>query len=432
MKSIVVVGAQWGDEGKGKVVDYLAASFDYIARCAGGHNAGHTVIFNGNRFVLQLIPCGILRPGKHAVIGSGVVVDPAALVGELDTLAKAGIDFAGRLHLSNRAHLIFPYHRQMEKAAEAARGAWKIGTTSRGIGPAYEDKMARHGIRVGDMLDPSRFRERLARVIAEKDAVCRATYGVPLDTAGLADQYLALAERIRPLVVDASELINDALDAGQSVLFEGAQGTMLDIDFGTYPYVTSSNAISGGACTGLGVGPTRINGVAGVTKAYTTRVGSGPFPTEMPDLEATEVRDRGKEYGAVTGRPRRCGWLDLFVLRYAIRINGISSLVVTKLDVFDTQKEIQVCTGYRYKGAPVKEMPASADDLAEVTPEYRTVSGWQSDTFGVKDIDRLPRAALDYLKFISDFLGVEIGMISTGPDRDATIVCAGTQLARWI
>jgi adenylosuccinate synthase len=269
-------------------------------------------------------------------------------------------------------------------------------------------------------------------VISEKDAVCRATYGVPLDTAGLADQYLALADRLRPLVTDASELVNAALDSGHSVLFEGAQGTMLDIDFGTYPYVTSSNAISGGACTGLGVGPTRINGVIGVTKAYTTRVGSGPFPTEMPDLEATEVRDRGKEYGAVTGRPRRCGWLDLFVLRYAIRINGISSLVVTKLDVFDTQKEIQVCTGYRYKGALVKEMPASAEDLAEVTPEYRAIPGWQSDTFGVKDIEKLPRAALDYLKFISDFLGVEIGMISTGPDRDATIICAGTQLAKWI
>jgi adenylosuccinate synthase len=432
MKSIVVVGAQWGDEGKGKVVDYLAASFDYIARCAGGHNAGHTVIFNGSRFVLQLIPCGILRPGKQAVIGSGVVVDPAALVTELDTLARAGIDITGRLHLSNRAHLIFPYHRQMEKAAEAARGAWKIGTTSRGIGPAYEDKMARHGIRVGDMLDAARFREKLQRVIAEKDAVCRATYGVPLDTAGLADQYLALAERLRPLVADTSELINDELDGGHSVMFEGAQGTMLDIDFGTYPYVTSSNAISGGACTGLGVGPTRINAVVGVTKAYTTRVGSGPFPTEMPDLEATEVRDRGKEYGAVTGRPRRCGWLDLVVLRYAVRINGISSLVVTKLDVFDTQKEIQVCTGYRYKGALIKEMPASAEDLAEVTPEYRTLPGWQTGTFGFKNIERLPGAALDYMNFISDFLSVEIGMISTGPERDATIVCAGTQLAKWI
>ncbi|HEX3371653.1 MAG TPA: adenylosuccinate synthase, partial [Candidatus Acidoferrales bacterium] len=382
MKSIVVVGAQWGDEGKGKVVDYLAASFDYIARCAGGHNAGHTVIFNGSKFVLQLIPCGILRPGKHAVIGSGVVVDPAALVSELDTLAKAGIEIKGRLHLSNRAHLIFPYHRQMEKAAEAARGSGKIGTTSRGIGPTYEDKMARHGIRVGDLLDAARFREKLARVISEKDAVCRATYGVPLDTAGLAEKYLEYAERLRPLIADSSELINDALDEGRSVLFEGAQGTMLDIDFGTYPYVTSSNAISGGACTGLGVGPTRINAVAGVTKAYTTRVGSGPFPTEMPDLEAKEVRDRGQEYGAVTGRPRRCGWLDLVVLRYAVRLNGISSLVVTKLDVFDTQKEIQVCTGYRLKGELIKEIPASAEDLADVKPEYRTLPGWQSDTFG--------------------------------------------------
>jgi adenylosuccinate synthase len=284
---------------------------------------------------------------------------------------------------------------------------------------------------VGDLMNPARFREKLERVIADKDAVCRATYSVPLDTAGMAEQYLALGERIRPLVSDASALINDALDAGRSVLFEGAQGTMLDIDFGTYPYVTSSNAISGGACTGLGVGPTRIHGVVGVTKAYTTRVGSGPFPTEMPDLEATELRDRGKEYGAVTGRPRRCGWLDLVVLRYAVRINGITSLVVTKLDVFDTQREIQVCTGYRYKGTPLREMPSSAEDLAEVTPEYRTLPGWQSDTYGVQDAAKLPRAALDYMKYVADFLGVEVGMISTGPERDATIVCANTQLSSW-
>src|ERR1700736_5135490 len=355
MKSIVVVGAQWGDEGKGKVVDYLAASFDYIARCAGGHNAGHTVIYNGNRFVLQLIPCGILRPGKHAVIGAGVVVDPAALVAELDNLSRAGIDVSGRLHVATRAHGIFPYHRQLQKAAEAGRGAAKMGTTSRGIGPAYEDKMARCGLRVCDLMEPARFREKLARAVEEKNAVCRASYGASLEVEGLAEKYLEYAERLRPLVVDASALINKALDEGRSVLFEGAQGTMLDIDYGTYPFVTSSNAISGGACTGLGVGPTRINAVVGVTKAYTTRVGSGPFPTEMPDLEATEVRDRGKEYGAVTGRPRRCGWLDLVVLRYAIRINGISSLVVTKLDVFDTQKEIQVCTGYRYKGTALRE-----------------------------------------------------------------------------
>jgi len=432
VKSIVVVGAQWGDEGKGKVVDYLAGSFDYIARCAGGHNAGHTVIFDGHRFVLQLIPCGILRPGRQAIIGSGVVVDPQALVAELDTLAKAGIDVNGRLHLSKRAHLIFPYHRQMEKAAEAARGAGKIGTTSRGIGPAYEDKMARHGLRVAELMEPALFREKLERVTQEKNAVCEAAYGTKLDMTGVADQYLAYAERLRPYAADTSELVNAALDAGRSVLFEGAQGTMLDIDFGTYPFVTSSNATSGGACTGLGVGPMRINGVVGVTKAYTTRVGSGPFPTEMPDLEAKEVRDRGNEYGAVTGRPRRCGWLDLFVLRYAKMINGISSLVVTKLDVFDTQREIQICTGYRYKGAPINEMPATAEELNEVTPEYRTLPGWLAPTEGIRDEKQLPQKARDYLKFVADYLELEIGLISTGPERDATIIVPDTQLASWL
>src|SRR6202521_3839823 len=271
--------------------------------------------------------------------------------------------------------------------------------------------MARHGIRVGDLLNPPRFREKLERVITEKNAVCRATYGVPLDTAGMAEQCFALGERLQPLIGDASVLINDALDAGRSVLFEGAQGTMLDIDFGTYPFVTSSNAISGGACTGLGVGPTRINAVAGVTKAYTARVGSGPFPTEMPDLDAREVRDRGKEYGAVTGRPRRCGWLDLPILRYAAMVNGITSLIVTKLDVFDTQREIQVCMGYCYKGTPLEEMPATAEELAHVTPTYRTLPGWASATEGVREESRLPQAARDCLSFISDELGVEIGMI---------------------
>ena len=432
MKAIVVVGAQWGDEGKGKVVDYLAGSFDYIARCGGGHNAGHTVIFNGQRFILQLIPCGILRPGKQAVIGSGVVVDPAALVAELGSLNQAGIDVTGRLHLSNRAHLIFPYHRQMEKAAEAARGAAKIGTTARGIGPAYEDKMARHGLRVCDLIEPERFREKLQRVLQEKDAICQAAYGTALDVGGLLDEYLALAERIRGFVTDTAALINSALGQGKSVLIEGAQGTMLDIDHGTYPYVTSSNATAGGACTGLGVPPTRITGAVGVTKAYTTRVGSGPFPTEMPDLEASQVRDRGKEYGAVTGRPRRCGWLDLAMLRYAVMVNGIDTLVVTKLDVFDTQREIQVCVGYRYKGAAIREMPAAAEQFAEVTPVYRTLRGWCSSTYGIREADALPQAARDYLRFISDEIGVEIGMVSTGPERDATIVPPDSKLAAWL
>ena len=432
MKAIVVVGAQWGDEGKGKVVDYLAGSFDFIARSAGGHNAGHTVIFDGHRFVLQLIPCGVLRSGKHAVIGSGVVVDPAALVAELDTLDEAGIDVTGRLHLSNRAHLIFPYHRQLEKAAEAARGAAKIGTTSRGIGPAYEDKMARQGLRVCDLMAPEVFLEKLERVVREKSAICQAAYGAPLDVAGMIEEYLRLSERIRGYVADTAALLNGALDAGKSVLFEGAQGTMLDIDHGTYPYVTSSSATAGGACTGLGVPPTRIGGVVGVTKAYTTRVGSGPFPTEMPDLEASQVRDRGKEYGAVTGRPRRCGWLDLAILRYAVMVNGINSLVVTKLDVFDTQREIQVCVGYRYKGTPIREMPAAVEQFVEVTPDYRTLPGWCSPTYGIQDASALPQAARDYVKFISDELGVEIGMISTGPERDATIVTPSSKLGAWL
>ena len=432
MKAIVVVGAQWGDEGKGKIVDYVAASFDYVARYAGGHNAGHTVIYDGRRFVLQLIPCGILRPGRQAVIGSGVVVDPAALIAELDSLEQSGIDVNGRLHISNRAHLILPFHRQMEKAAEAARGSARIGTTSRGIGPAYEDKMARHGLRVCDLMDAERFREKLGRLACEKDKLFRAAYGAELEAGCVIEEYLAHAERIKPFVTDASLLLNDALDQGRSVLFEGAQGTMLDIDHGTYPFVTSSNATSGGACTGLGVAPTRVTGVMGITKAYTTRVGSGPFPTEMPELEAEQMRNRGNEFGAVTGRPRRCGWLDLALLRYAVMVNGISALVVTKLDVLDMQREIQVCVGYRYKGSALREMPAAAEDLAKVTPEYRALPGWLASTEGVRDAARLPKAALDYLRFISEQLGVEIGMISTGPERDAGIVVPGTKFASWL
>ena len=432
MKAIAVVGAQWGDEGKGKVVDYLAASFDYIARSQGGHNAGHTVIDNGRRFILQLIPSGVLRPGKKGVIGPGVVVDPAALVSELESLKQAGVEVSGRLFVSNRAHLIFPYHCQLEKAAEAARGPSRIGTTVRGIGPAYEDKMARRGLRVGDLMQPECFRRKLEALVREKNHISQAAFGETLETAGLVEKYLELGERIGGFVTDTAALLNRALDAGRSVLFEGAQGTMLDIDHGTYPYVTSSNATVGGACTGLGVPPTRLTGVAGVTKAYTTRVGNGPFPTEMPDLEAKQVRDRGQEYGAVTGRPRRCGWLDLVMLRYAKMINGIDSLVVTKLDVFDAQPEIQICVGYRYKGSPVDEMPAEIEVLEQITPEYRVLPGWRASTYGIREASQLPPAARDYLRFVSDELEVEIGMISTGPERNATIVPAGTKMASWL
>jgi adenylosuccinate synthase len=432
MKSVVVVGAQWGDEGKGKVVDYLSGSFDYIARVAGGHNAGHTVIIGKNRFVLQLIPCGILRPTRHAVIGTGVVVDPAALVAEMETLSEAGVDVKGRLHVSNRAHLIFPYHRELDKAAEVARGANKIGTTSRGIGPAYEDKMARRGLRMCDLLEPELFRKKAAHVVTEKNRLAKGAYGADIDFSHEVEETLKLGEKIRGYICDTAELLNGALDDGKSVLFEGAQGTMLDIDHGTYPFVTSSSATSGGAATGVGVPPTKIKHVLGVSKAYTTRVGGGPFPTEMPDLDAKEVRDRGNEFGAVTGRPRRCGWLDLQVLRYAKMINGIDSLVITKLDVFDTQREIQVCVGYQYKGKPLKEMPALAEEYEQVTPEYKTLPGWCVSTYGVKDGQKLPKAALEYLRFISDFLQVEIGMISTGPDREATIVPEGTLLSKWL
>src|SRR5580698_4184012 len=409
MKSVVVVGAQWGDEGKGKVVDYLAGSFDSIARVAGGHHAGHTVIIRADRYVLQLIPCGILRPKQQAVIGTGVVVDPAALVAEIEMLKKVGIEVKGRLHVSNRAHLIFPYHRELDKAAETARGENKIGTTSRGIGPAYEDKMARRGLRTCDLLEPALFREKAARVVAEKNRLAKGAYGADIDFSHEVEATLKLGEKIREYICDTAELINHALDHGKSVLFEGAQGTMLDIDHGTYPYVTSSSAISGGATVGVGVPPTKIKNVLGISKAYTTRVGSGPFPTEMPDLEAQEVRERGKEFGAVTGRPRRCGWLDLAELRYAKMINGIDSLVVTKLDVFDTQREIQVGVGYTYKGSPIHEMPASAEVYERVTPVYKTLPGWCESTYGLKDGAKLPKAAVDYLRFVSDYLQVEIG-----------------------
>src|SRR5580693_4943411 len=368
MKSVVVVGAQWGDEGKGKVVDYLAGSFDYIARVAGGHNAGHTVIIGKVRYVLQLIPCGILRPAQHTVIATGVVIDPAALVAEIEMLKKVGIDVKGRLHVSNRAHLIFPYHRELDKAAENARGENKIGTTSRGIGPAYEDKMARRGLRTCDLLEPALFREKAARVVAEKNRLAKGAYGADIDFSPEVEQTLRQGEKIREYICDTAELINHALDHGKSVLFEGAQGTMLDIDHGTYPYVTSSSAISGGATVGVGVPPTKIKNVLGISKAYTTRVGSGPFPTEMPDLEAQEVRTRGNEFGAVTGRPRRCGWLDLVVLRYAKMLNGIDSLVVTKLDVFDAQPEIKICMGYLYKGTLLPNVPPDVETLSQVEP----------------------------------------------------------------
>src|SRR4051794_40890028 len=351
MRNVIILGSQWGDEGKGKIVDLFAERFDIVARYQGGHNAGHTVFIGEQKFVLKLIPSGILRPGKQAVIGNGLVIDPAALLSEIDTLQAAGVPVLENLFISNRAHVLFPAHRMMEKMSEGREGKVSIGTTSRGIGPCYEDKTARRGIRVADLLDTDFFRTQYDAVMEEKVVIARAL-GIDsdLDLAAIRDEYEAFAERIRPMVCDTSALLNSAIRDGRTVMFEGAQGTMLDIDHGTYPFVTSSSASAGGACTGTGVAPTRINGVLGVSKAYITRVGGGPFPTEALDGTGELIRKRGNEFGAVTGRPRRCGWFDVPLLRYTAVINGFDSLVITKLDVLDEFAEIKVCTGYRLDG----------------------------------------------------------------------------------
>ena len=421
-KTAVVLGAQWGDEGKGKIVDVLSSHFNVVVRYAGGHNAGHTVIIGGQRFVLQLIPCGILRTDCQAVIGNGVVLDPMALLSEIDKLAALGLDVAPQLFVSNRAQVILPYHRMIELAAENAPGRMKIGTTSRGIGPAYEDKAARSGLRVVDMLNPAILRTHIYNACHEKNTVAHALFGTdPLDPSKIYDEYARAAERLAPFVTDTAHLLHQAIRDGKSVMFEGAQGTMLDIDHGTYPFVTSSSATAGGAVTGTGVGPTAIQTVIGVTKAYVTRVGEGPFPTEIHGGAGDELRARGKEFGAVTGRPRRCGWLDLPLLRYSNRVNGTQWLVVTKLDVLDSFAEIPVCTGYKIDGKVTDIVPADVRGLESIVPVYTTLKGWQSSTEGIQHFDQLPAAAQHYLKFLEDNSDARIGMISTGPDRDQTM-----------
>ena len=430
MSTVVVVGAQWGDEGKGKVVDALSAHFDIVARYQGGHNAGHTIVVGGKKFIFQLVPSGILREDCQAVIGPGVVLDPAALISELENLESAGIDPAGRFFISNRTQLIFPHHREREKAAEAALGKHKIGTTARGIGPAYEDKMSRRGLRVCDLLDDSRFGEKFARLLDHKSALAKALYGqADLEAGKVLEDYRRYAERLRPFVTDVAQLLGRARKEGKRVLCEGAQGTMLDIDHGTYPFVTSSSSTAGGCTVGLGIPPAAVSAVLGVTKAYTTRVGSGPFATEIDGEPGDTLRDRGNEYGAVTGRARRCGWLDLMVLRYSALVNGISSLIVTKMDVLDHLDEIPVCMGYRYRGKEMTEFPAEAEVFAEVEPVLESRPGWKTETRGISDYDSLPQKAKDYLNFVSEQVDAEIGMISTGPGRDETIIVPGSQLS---
>jgi adenylosuccinate synthase len=433
MGNVIILGSQWGDEGKGKIVDLFSDRFDIVARYQGGHNAGHTVFIGDRKFVLKLIPSGILRPGKQAVIGNGLVIDPEALLAEIDGLESAGVPVTRQLLISNRAHVLFPAHRMMEKLSEERPGRVSIGTTSRGIGPCYEDKIARRGIRIADLLDREYFRAQYDSVMEEKVEIAR-TFGIynGMDLAAIREQYECFAERIRPMVRDTAWFLNQAIRDGKSVLFEGAQGTMLDIDHGTYPFVTSSNASAGGACTGTGVAPTRISGVIGVSKAYITRVGGGPFPTEALDARGEQIRVRGKEFGAVTGRPRRCGWFDVPLLRYTAAINGFDSIVVTKLDVLDEFETIPVCVGYRNSSGEVLDMPPTVSEIAALEPVYEEHPGWQSSTFGMSHYDDLPQKAKEYLAFLEERTGVEVGCISTGPERNQTIVRAGSRLRQLI
>ena len=421
-KNVVIVGAQWGDEGKGKVVDALAERFDIVARYQGGANAGHTVVVDGKKFVLQLLPASIVRPDKMAVIGNGVVVNPESLLEELAKVEAAGVPVGKRLLVSDRAHLILPYHRSHEVAAEQARGVGKIGTTAKGIGPSYEDKAGRRGLRAGDLRNPEAFRRQCTDTLTEKNRLASALFaGAALDVEGFVERYYEKARCILPYITDVSAYLNREMDRGKRVLFEGAQGTLLDLDHGTYPFVTSSSAAAGGACTGTGVGPTRIGAVVGVSKAYATRVGSGPFPTEALGPEGEQIRERGGEYGAVTGRPRRCGWFDAVAARYSARLNHLSALIITKLDILDHLAEIPVGVEYEYCGERLNDFPSDIATLEELKARYQLLPGWQQPTFGLADYARLPQKALDYLQFLSDQTGVEIAMVSTGPERHQAI-----------
>jgi len=433
MQNIVVLGAQWGDEGKGKVVDLFAERFDVVARYQGGHNAGHTVFIGENKFVLKLIPSGILRPGVQAVIGNGVVIDLAALLEEMAALEAHGIDVDSQLRISNRAHVIFPFHRLIEKMSEARENRIPIGTTSRGIGPCYEDKTGRRGIRIADLFDAESFRIMYDTLAEDKNLLAETFHlNEPIDYTQICRQHVEFAARIRPLVCDTAALLAGAMAQGKRILFEGAQGTMLDIDHGTYPFVTSSSAAAGGASTGTGVPPPRIHGIVGVSKAYITRVGSGPFPTESHDGGGELLRREGNEFGAVTGRPRRCGWFDVPLLRYTAMVNGFDTLMITKLDVLDQLEEIPVCTGYRLRGAEVSEMPATYRALEEIEPVYENLPGWFVSTRGITRFDDLPDRARAYLRFLEDQTGVEIGGVSTGPERNETIIRSGSKLERLI
>jgi adenylosuccinate synthase len=420
--NIAVLGAQWGDEGKGKIVDLLTPNFSIVARYQGGHNAGHTVYANGRKFVLRLLPSGILHEGITCVIGNGVVIDPQALFAEIDELAQAGIAVGDRLVISDKAHLILPYHRELDLLTEARRGERKIGTTSRGIGPAYEDKIARRGIRVGDLANRESLAEAIQHNVAARNRLIAES---TMDWRQVIEEVLRAWERMSPWVTDVSLFLARAREAGRSVMFEGAQGTLLDIDHGTYPYVTSSNATIGGVCTGLGVGPRAIDAVVGVAKAYTTRVGEGPLPTELSGEIGNRLRETGQEFGAVTGRPRRCGWYDAVAVRYAVRVNGLDALALTKLDVLDGLPELQVCAAYRCRGAILNEMPGDLAQLGACEPVYETLPGWTAPTRGVRRFEDLPRDARAYIARLEEITGVPAALVSTGSAREDTILREG-------
>lgn len=428
--NVVVVGTQWGDEGKGKVVDWLTDHAQGVVRFQGGHNAGHTLVIKGVKTALQLIPSGIMRDGIACYIGNGVVVDPTHLLGEIERLEGIGLDVRSRLYLSESCPLILPFHVELDRAREALRetsGAGKIGTTGKGIGPAYEDKVARRALRVQDLKHPERFANKL-RELLEMHNVSLEGYlrAKPLEFQPILDLSMAVAEKLKPMMADVGYMLYRASHAGKNILFEGAQGTLLDIDHGTYPYVTSSNCVAGNAAAGAGVGPDMLHYVLGITKAYTTRVGSGPFPTELPMDEPGTVGHHlstvGQERGTVTGRPRRCGWLDAAALKRSIIINGVSGLCITKLDVLDGLKEIKVCVGYELDGTRRDILPLDADDIAACKPIYDTFPGWSESTFGLTQWDRLPTNARRYLERVQEFIGAPIDMVSTGPDREHTIL----------
>ena len=426
--NIVVLGAQWGDEGKGKIVDLMTPRFSIVARYQGGHNAGHTVYVSGKKFVLHLIPSGILHPGVSCIIGNGVVVDPQALFAEIEELAKLGIDVGDRLLISDKAHLILPYHRELDVLSEARRGERKIGTTSRGIGPAYEDKVGRRGIRVCDLVDTKALADEVRENVNARNQIIKDS---TLDWNTVYNDLLAFGNRMRRWTTDTSLFLATAIKEGRRILFEGAQATMLDIDHGTYPYVTSSNASIGGVCTGLGVSPRAIGGVLGVAKAYTTRVGEGPLPTELFGEMAERLRESGQEYGASTGRPRRCGWFDAVVVRYAARINGLDALALTKLDVLDGLDELKICTGYRVAGRTITEFPA---DLSAGTYEavYESLPGWKEPTRGARDFDELPTEARRYIARLEEASGVPAAIVSTGSDREETIIRRQSIAETWL